>query len=422
MEEEIDLREYIDVVIRRWKWIVGLTMAAVVTAAVVSFLPSQVYEARAGVLILKSKSEITFEPKYRTLTEEELARAGMDVASRRTALEALVESSPVAAEVIAKLGAALEPEEREVGSLLEMVETETRGDLIEIAVRSTDAEKAAAIANAWGEAYEGYVNELYGLRPQSPNDIRSQVVEAEASYQEAEEALAQFLGDNQIDILTMEIEARRNSLSDYYATERHLDRLIADAKALRDHLSEGVSSSTTADDLSILLLRATAFTLLSPNLPAQLQLSLEQTARVEGSVESQVRDLDTLIAVLEARQEEVQSLISEGSIQQQVLQLQEQLEREQARERELAQARDLAWETYQTLARKEAEVGVAARVGDTEVRFAVPAVEPKKPVAPRKKLNVAIAGVLGLMAGVFGAFALEYLGSPGRGRIREEKR
>jgi len=118
--------------------------------------------------------------------------------------------------------------------------------------------------------------------------------------------------------------------------------------------------------------------------------------------------LDTLISVLEARREEVGALIGEGSLQQEILKLQEQLERERARQRELTQARDLAWETYQTLARKEAEVQVATQVRDTEVRFAVPAVEPKYPVAPKKKLNVAIAGVLGLMVGVFGAFAVEY--------------
>ncbi len=89
--------------------------------------------------------------------------------------------------------------------------------------------------------------------------------------------------------------------------------------------------------------------------------------------------------------------------------MQEQLEREEARKRELTQDRDLAWETYRTLARKEAEVGVAVQVTNTEVRFAVTAVEPKEPVAPKKMLNIAIAGMLGLMVGVFGAFFIEFL-------------
>jgi len=400
---------------------------AVITAAIVSFfLIAPLYEARAGVMIIKSKSEITFEPKYRTLTEEELARAGVDIASRRKALEALVASSSVAVEVIAKLGPTLDAEEREVGTLLEMVNTETTGDLIYIAVRSTDAKKAAAIANAWGQVYERYVNELYSGKPQSAEAIGTQMVEARQTYEESQEALARFIGDNRIEIFNREIGAKQNALADYYATKQGLDRLIGDAKALRDQLRKEPSSSI-ASTLPILLLRANAFMIStslplqpstslplqpSTSLPLQLQLSLGQMPGLEGSTEDQLGDVDSLISVLEVRRGEVQSLISEGSIQQELLGLQEQLEHEQARQRELTQARDLAWETYQTLARKEAEVEVSAQVTDTEVRFAVPAVEPKYPVAPKKKLHIALAGALGLMVGVFGAFMIEYFERP----------
>jgi succinoglycan biosynthesis transport protein ExoP len=404
MEEEIDLREYINVIVRRWKWILGITLVAVVTAAIFSFfLLAPVYEAKAGVVIVKSRSEIAFEPKYRTLTEE-------DIVSRRKALEALVRSNSVATEVIDKLGSTLDPEEREVGALPDMVETESNGDLISIKVKGEDPSKITAIANAWGEVYEEYVNGLYGGSPQSPGDIQTQVAKAESSYKEAEEALAKFTGDNQIDTLSLEIGAKQNTLADYYATKRSLDRLIADARALRDQLRQEELSSPTGTDnsLSIMLLQASAFTLLSPGLPVQLQLSLDEEAGLEASAEDQVQALNALLSILEARREEVQTLINEMTLQQEILQLQEQLEREQARKQELTSARDLAWETYDTLARKEAEVGVASQVTDTEVRFAVPAVEPKEPVGPNKKLNIAIAGVLGLMVGVFGAFLVEY--------------
>ncbi len=411
MEEEIDLREYINVIVKRWKLVLGIPFVAVLVAALVSFLLlAPVYEAKAGVVIVKSKSEVTFEPKYRTLTEEEMGQVGMDVNARRKALEALVKSSSVAVEVIAKLGSTLEPEEREVETLLEMVETEANGDLIGIKVRGKDPGKIAAIANAWGEDYEEYVNGLYGGRPQSPGDIQTQVAEAESSYKEAEEALAEFTGDNQIDTLTQEIGAKQNTLADYYTTKRQLDRLIADARALWDqlHLETASSPTGTGNDLSIMLLQASAFTLLSPGLPVQLQLAFDERASLEASAEEQVQDLDALLSILEARREEVQSLIDEGVVQQEILQLQEQLERERARKQELTRARDLAWETYNTLARKGAEVGVASQVADTEVRFAVSAVEPKEPVAPKKALNIAVAGVLGLMVGVFGVFAIEY--------------
>jgi uncharacterized protein involved in exopolysaccharide biosynthesis len=411
MEEEIDLREYIVVIVRRWKWIAGITLVAVITAAIVSFfLLAPVYETAVGVVIIKSRSEVTFEPKYRTLTEEELGNLGVDVKARRQALEALVKSSSVAAEVINKLGSVLKPGEQNVNTLLGMVETEANGDLIGIKVRGKDPGKITTIADAWGEAYEEYVNGLYGGRPQSPGDIQTQVTGAKSSYQEAEEALAKFTGDNQIDNLAREIGAKQNTLADYYATKRQLDRLIADAKALRDQMRQETSSSSTGtgNSLSIMLLQASAFTLLSPELSVQLQLAFDERTGLEGSAEEQVQNLDAFLSILEARQEEVQSLIDEGTLQQEILQLQEQLEREQARKQELTRARDLAWETYNTLARKEAEVGIASQATDTEVRFAVPAVEPKKPVAPKKKLNIAIAGMLGLMVGVFGAFLVEY--------------
>lgn len=299
MEEEIDLREYIDVIVRRWKWIAGVTLAAVITAAVVSFLIlSPIYEAKAGVVIVKSRSEIAFEPKYRTLTEE-------DIASRRKALEALVRSSSVAAEVIDKLGSTLEPEEREVGALPEMVETEVNGDLISIKVKGEDAAKIAAIANAWGEVYEKYVNRLYSGSVQSPADIQPQVVEAESIYQQAQEALAKFTGNNQIETLTQKIEDKQNTLADYYATKRQLDRLIADARALRDQLRQETSSSPTGTghDLSLMLLQASAFTLLSPGLPVELQLAFDERVGLEGSAEEQAQTLDALLSILEARRE-----------------------------------------------------------------------------------------------------------------------
>jgi len=43
-----------------------------------------------------------------------------------------------------------------------------------------------------------------------------------------------------------------------------------------------------------------------------------------------------------------------------------------------------------------------------EVRLASHAAVPTEPVSPRKKLNTAVAGALGLFVGVFGAFAVEY--------------
>jgi uncharacterized protein involved in exopolysaccharide biosynthesis len=412
LEDEIDLRQYIDVLRRRWKLIASVTAVAVIAAAVVSLLLPPVYEAKAGVVSVQSRSELTFEPRYQTV-EGELQR--QDVQARRQALLALVKSSSVAAEVIAQLGDALEPEERQVAAMLKKVEAGSEGDLINIKVNGRNRGTIVAVANAWGEAFEMYVNELYGTMPQSLGNVQAQREDAWQAYQEAQEALVAFRGDNQIEHLTNEIQAKQGTLSDYYVVKRQLDRLMANAEALREQLRSGGSVPGVADALPVLLLRANAFTLLPGDLPAELQLSLEQATGSDVGREEQAEELDTLIAVLQARRDEVQALIDEGSLQREVLQLQEQLEQEEARQWNLDEARNLARETYQALARKEDEARIATGVRDTEVRFAVPAVEPREPVSPKKRLNAAVAGALGLMVGIFAVFFIEFMEGEERG-------
>ena len=73
----------------------------------------------------------------------------------------------------------------------------------------------------------------------------------------------------------------------------------------------------------------------------------------------------------------------------------------------LLRARDVAEEIYLSLA-QEAEMARITGQVERAAEVISPAVAPSEPVQPRTKLNIAIAGVLGLMVGVLGAFAVEY--------------
>jgi uncharacterized protein involved in exopolysaccharide biosynthesis len=88
--------------------------------------------------------------------------------------------------------------------------------------------------------------------------------------------------------------------------------------------------------------------------------------------------------------------------------IQAQQEEEMARERELTAARDLAWETHQTVARKVAETGVAEELSGSEVRMATQALPPDRPVSPSRPKNTAIAGGLGLLVGLVGALVVAF--------------
>lgn len=98
-----------------------------------------------------------------------------------------------------------------------------------------------------------------------------------------------------------------------------------------------------------------------------------------------------------------------NALEEEVRGLRAQLEAEQATEQELVRARDLALETYDTVARKAAEVDVSSAVMGTVVRFASPAVEPRQPVPAKMLQKVLLAGAAGFVLAAGTAFLISYL-------------
>ena len=69
----------------------------------------------------------------------------------------------------------------------------------------------------------------------------------------------------------------------------------------------------------------------------------------------------------------------------------------------------VAQEIYSMLAKRFEEARISEVMQPTDAQVVNPAVEPDKPIRPRKALNVAIAALLGLFCGVGAAFALEFM-------------
>lgn len=464
MEEGIDLRQYVVVLVKHGKLIILATVVAALAAALASLTTPPIYEARASVAIIKSGWEIVFSPEFRTLSEEEMAARGMkavDLGERRKALAGLVVNPAIAWRVIEELGSYLSQEEQNPSILLGMVDAEVggeKGDLIEIVVSSRDPEKAARIANAWGQAYEEHVNRLYSTSPTAPAAVGQQLEAARKEYEEREQALVAFMAENEIDELNVLIEEKLNiiqahissrnavfdeqvvqkleTLAYYYDKQSLLQRLLREARMLREVVNTGGASSSTTNTLAVLLLKAEAFAS-SGGLPGAMQLQLGAITDLDQGAGAQAADLEALIAVLESEQTELESSIQDLSqellknegygfldtespttaplsvaveeLHDEVDALRAELEKEEAQQRELTRARDLAWGSYSTLADKAVEVEIAAGVGGTQVRFAAPAVPPLSPTSPKKKQGIALAAVVGLMIGVGGAFGVEYL-------------
>ena len=333
MEEEIDLQEYVAVLIRYWKWIAALAILTAVAALVGSLLMPPTYEAEAAIAIVRVRTDVTFTSQMVTLSEDELANRAMDVNARRTALVALATSNDVAARVLDEIGDRLEPDERNVLDLLATVEASNEGDLISIKVRHGDPNTAAATANAWVRSYERHVNALYGTVGDLDATIVTQVKAAEETYNAAQAALEAFLGDNRIAVLEREIAARqellqvyqtalndaqtqpfnlemskrRQVLEDYYKEMQEIERWLADLRALRAQVERTSTSlaSRVGNALALILLQSRALGG-ADNLPVQLQIDL--TAGQSEGVE--LGDVDALIEVLQARRTEAQDQIN----------------------------------------------------------------------------------------------------------------
>jgi uncharacterized protein involved in exopolysaccharide biosynthesis len=406
-DDEIDLREYVHVLRRRWLMVLGIPVVAVLVAAALSFfvLPPE-YQATAGVVILKARTDVQFTSKIRTELSE-------DVKSRREALQTLATSRAVAAQVIERLGDKLPEGQRRVDVLLGSVSSKLNGDLLTIQVKNEDPQLAATLANTWAQTYVTYVNPLFSDVGQTPDTLSPQVEDAGTNYQAAEQALVQFLADNQIQRLQREVDDLQKRIDKQYADLRTLDNLIDDVESLQAQLAQGVASTmptSLGNSLAAVFLRARAFTTSSgAQLNTQLQLDPAAWTTSPQDAAKWQHELDALLSTLTSRRQALNQTVQSTDWEQQLLTLQSELEHQQARQKELTDSRDVAWDTYTSLRRKYAEVKVATEAPDLQVSIAMHADAPEKPIGPRKALNVALAGALGLMVGVFGAFFLEFL-------------
>lgn len=348
MEEEIDLREYILVLINNWYWIAGFSLLAALAALAFTAFQTRVYEARANVIILASRTTISLEPRIQTEVEQLEAR------SYQQTLINLVTSSDVAADVLLQVEDLLEPEQRTVLSLLRKVEAENIGDVIVIAVTDRDPEKAAQIANVWATSFERYVNRLLNEGTVLVSEVETQLVQATEEYRVAQINWETFLQENTISVLERELnikqeraEALKNSelgllareldiireennilrnedvelerlpvqfynlrlnnqrelLDHKYGELRQIEVWLEDAVTLRDQLESPGDSygARLGDTLALVFLRSTV---LASSASSPVRIDLDPATLPDESVA--LSDANDLIDILEARRERTQ--------------------------------------------------------------------------------------------------------------------
>ena len=88
--------------------------------------------------------------------------------------------------------------------------------------------------------------------------------------------------------------------------------------------------------------------------------------------------------------------------------------KKQLAEQELIQTRltrnvDTAKSTFEILSKKGEETKISSAIKAGTIQVSVPATTPEFPIGPKKRQNVMIAGVVGLLASIMLAFFIEFL-------------
>ncbi len=232
-EDEIDLRQYLDILIQWWKEIVfitvGLSILAGLGVLALRLLPPS-YEASADVAIVRVQSDVSFDERFTTTSDEQLSTS--NAAARRSALFGQASSAALAQEVIKRVGDVLTPSERNVDELVKEVEINSApngtgrtadSDLIRITVRANSPEKAEKLATTWAEVFVETANSVYG---QTPDDLLRSVEEsliaAQSDYDSVQKKLEAFVATNRSDELSRQVAIKEQIVNTLQEGEKDI--------------------------------------------------------------------------------------------------------------------------------------------------------------------------------------------------------
>jgi len=433
---EIGLRDYLEVLQRR-KWIViEVFIVLVGTVALGSFLQTPIYRATVALLVE------TEAPAFGRYSELPLVATALQV-SRIQSVEThkrLITRRPLLTAVIEALG--LEASAKKLEKQIS-VETFRDTDVFEIHVDDKDPVLAADIANSVADNYVLF-NQEY--RRESAKSAASFLEEQLAAVKEdlvqAEEEVEQYKRATGISDLDEETRQQIDVLGklegEQASAEANAQAASAQDRVIEEKLSEQeqfqLRASTEAPNPVIQDLE-TELARLETQRAGLLEEYVAESSQVR-TVDAQIdklkqqlsQQLETVLAASTRAANPVRDeLLADAArnraaavaAHKRAEALSEAVRRAQARlgdipatEKELARllrAKNVADRVYTLLLEKYQDVRVAEAMSLSNVRLVEPAAIPESPIKPRKKLNIALACIFGLILGIMLASLIEYL-------------
>ena len=399
-EEVIDLRAYLRVINKWRKVIIAGTLLAAFTAGILSFfvLPP-VYEAKALLLVTQATDKQQMVRPTQEGVEgviEPLTR--IPVLTMNTYL-GQIKSEVLLRRVIQKLK--LDPLVYTPASLARMIKATVQKDsnLIELRVQNSDPKLASTIANTLCNEYLQLISEKNQEQmSRSVAFLRKQRETAEKELEKAVQALKKFQSRPRgVAVLEEEFKLKAADLAEYKARQ---DTALVEIRQLEAGIARLEQELATTPKT----VRAQQVD------PATGQLvETEEPNPVYQSLAEKAADKKAALAEKEAELAAIKGLTA--GLTGELDKLHAELTVKKAQQDKLQSEVDRLKETLNTLASKTTETQIARSLdlGQTMVVVVSEALAPEQPVKPKKKLNIVVAFILGLITFTGLGFVLEHL-------------
>ncbi len=399
MDEMIDLRPYVDALLRRRWAIVVATLLGMLLATVYYFSQTS-YQARALVVINEPTQELQFDPRITDIT---------DVSVLLHTYPELATSDEVMSLLIDEARELSDGAINSVTLLRDMMDVEVGVDarLMRLIVQADSPQLAANLANAWADILLTTVDDMYRSPGGNIDFYNSQLAQTNAQLATAEQSLVQFQSESRMGLVDNELASLTALQASYLADQRQLSLVLDHIDTLKRQMAAGSGDAITwADQLTALMLQLDVYEMpqATPVAGSDIQLQLDtQSTLTTATRQEQLQQLDQLAQAAQVSLAAIDLRLAE--LEPRIFALQAEKEEIFHQYEELTRSRDVAKETYLTLARKLDEERISTAGPSMQLQLASAAAVPERP----ERTSLPLLLVLGATAGLLISLALVIL-------------
>ena len=400
-EEEIDLREYINVLLKRKGVIILIFLIAVITAAIVSYFVLQpVYEANVVIAVL--------EPKIKNSLVDEISLEEY---------KNLIKDIEIEEELIQKLNLNEPPLELTPYDLEQMltIELPKGATLIKINLQASNPKLTKDIINAWGTLFVDKNKRLYFDEVKNAKiSVEARLKYAEEDFYEIEEKLLKFYETDNIITVEGEIEYKATKILDFRSRLIDIQLSLEKEKAGKEFIITEISKQEKILKLNKLVFDDQFFQQLRSNITddnleiANLTYVSEEINPIYYNLAQQLISTNISINSLIAEENQLKKNINDFNASLQSLKKEITEKKLTLSQLNLNREYSAKEKLYNNLYMQAEEIRLTQTAERDLLKINNLAHEPKVPIKPNNKLNILIAGVLGLFVGIFVAFFLEF--------------